>query len=849
MHNLLKTKTTCQPVSGGAGQRRRSMTAASSEWDRLGNIHYQRRHLYSFDDVSVHGSNSAAAVNGGAFAVLSTAGKSTNVADSALDSTQRAQQHFTVYSSSGHHLCDIAYHSSSDLITFGWTREELLVCVHGDGRVVVHDLQGKATGDTYPLRGAKNGDEALARCKVWERGIVAVTTAKKIFLVTDVHSSAPKVTQLESPETRESVCALDVKVTSSGGNKVDAEVFFAHGDTVTAAHKSTGSRSQTFGGGKPVALCLSPNGQFLTIFTSLGEMLVVTSDFSRVVSRFDAQSSSLPEQLAWCGSDAAVMYWPTYLIIVGPHGNFITYVYDAPAKLISESDGLRVITSSGHELVSRVPDAVVEMSDSDSSNPAVALQNAVKQHANNLSDVNDSALLVETKIDSAILGCVRAACHEFDTKRQSELLRAAHFGNSYLQRKNRHVDCWALHKTCVMLRILNAVRSPEVGIPLTYAQYCQDGLENLVKRLNIRKQHLLASRISERTKGCQDVIEHWALSNITASSSESDDALLNKIKPKLETLRGASYGKIALAAHRANRHRLVQNLIDMEQNSYAQVSLLISIGADENALFKAIESRDADLIYTTLLNLQRLMTFQDLASLLSRNPQAKALFVAFCKRTDVELLKSFFYSSGETAKGGQALLSQAFCSSARDAEAYVWDEGSATLCAQASMMYGKLKDEFHEKTLDEAQRLIRLGMETHLENALSGIPQKSLAAIVKHFIRNGELKEAQKIRVAFGVSDRHFYWWHASVLASNRDWRALETLASDKNCPLGALALIELGERYGAPKVELAKYLARLPNTRQRAAMFAEVGLEDQSTGEEPHTFATKAAGFFSAES
>ena len=825
------------------------MTPAPSEWDRLGNIHYQRRHLYSFNDVSIHGSNSAAAVNGGAFAVQ-TAGKSTNVANSALDSTQRAQ-HFTVYSSSGHHLCGIAYPSSSELITFGWTREELLVCVHGDGRVVVHDLQGKLTLDAYPLRGAKSGDEALIRCKVWEKGIVAVTVTNKIFLVSDIHSNALKVTQLESPETSGSVCALDVKVTSSGGNKVDAEVFFARGDTVTASHKSTGSRYQTFGGGRPVALCLSPNGQFLTIFTSLGKMLVVTCDFSRTVSEFDAKSSSPPEQLAWCGSDAAVMYWPTYLIIMGPFENFISYVYDAPAKLISESDGLRVITSSGHELVSRVPDAIVETSDSDSTKPVVALQNAVKQHAKRqlFSDVNEPALRDEKEIDCAILGCVRAACHEFDTKRQSELLRAAHFGNSYLERKNRHVDCWALHKTCVMLRIMNAVRSPEVGIPLTYAQYCQDGLENLVKRLNVRKQHLLASRISECTKGCQDVIEHWALSHITASSSKSDDALLEKIKPKLETLRGASYGKITLAAHRANRHALVQNLIDMEQNSYKQVSLLISIGADENALLKAIESRDADLMYTALLNLQRSMTFQDLASLLSRNPTAKALFVAFCKRTDVELLKSFFYSSGETAKGGQALLSQAFCSSARDAEAYVWDEGSASLCAQASTMYGKLKDEFHEKTLDEAQRLIRLGMDTQLEIALSGVPQKSIAVIVKHFIRNGELKEAQKIRAAFGVSDRHFYWLHASVLASKRDWRALETLASEKNCPLGALALLELGERYGAPKVELAKYLARLPNTRQRAVMFAEVGLEDQITRVEPHTFATKAAGFFSAES
>ena len=39
--------------------------------------------------------------------------------------------------------------------------------------------------------------------------------------------------------------------------------------------------------------------------------------------------------------------------------------------------------------------------------------------------------------------------------------------------------------------------------------------------------------------------------------------------------------------------------------------------------------------------------------MLSSFPQAKALFVAFCKRTDNEMLKSFYYSSGETAKGAE----------------------------------------------------------------------------------------------------------------------------------------------------------------------------------------------------
>ena len=107
-----------------------------------------------------------------------------------------------------------------------------------------------------------------------------------------------------------------------------------------------------------------------------------------------------------------------------------------------------------------------------------------------------------------------------------------------------------------------------------------------------------------------------------------------------------------------------------------QVPLLNRLGDNEHALAKAIESRDADLIYLTIFHLQRhlpfqvslnsklcaiprvhtilsLLSFQDLASMLSNFPQAKALFVAGCKRTDKEMLKSFYYSTGETTRGAE----------------------------------------------------------------------------------------------------------------------------------------------------------------------------------------------------
>ena len=827
------------------------MSAPPSEWERLDNVHYHRRHLYSFTDVRVDGRNCAAAVNGGAFAVRSSAEKSANAP---ADSTRHAQQ-FTVYSASGVHLCDIAYQSSCELVAHGWTGEELLVCVHGDGRVVVHDLGGRKVRDarlSFSRRedeeksGARGG-AAIVRCEVWGGGIVAATSAGAVFLVADVHTEAPRVTRTkEDASARGAVSALHARVTPEG----TAEAIFARGDLVFAA-RERGVRSRRFAGGAPVRLCASPSGRFLTVFTSLGKMLVVTADLSETATEFDAKSATPPEQVAWCGDDAAVMYWPTHMMIVGPHGSFISYAYDTPARLVSEVDGLRVITSRGHELVSRVPDPVVAASRSARGRHEPRRRAARRRRALRRRRAGIDPGRRERR-RAARGASARVRDPDVRPRRVSRVRREEAGGVTPRGAFRELVSS----KKAAKRRLLGVAQDVcDASNPERRAR-SRGGHTSDVRAVPLRRigksrqtsgrSQTPSARVSRVGVHERPRTRRGALGGVERRGVfEPDDAVLGRIKPKLESVRGMSHGKIALAAHRSGRRELARRLIDMEQNSSAQVSLLAAVGADEMALRKAIESRDADLMYATLLNLQRKMTFQDLASLLSRNPQAKALFVAFCRRTDIELLKSFFYSAGETARGVQALLSQVFRASDRDAEAYVWDETSASLCGQASMMYGKLKDAFHERVLDETQRLIRLGTETRVENVLGGVPQKSLAAIVKRLVRDGDLKEARRIRVAFSMSDRHFCWLHATVLASKCDWRALEALANERNCPLGALTFLELGERFGAPKVELAKYLAKLPNTPERAALYHEVGLEDKVTREESQPFATKAAGFF----
>ena len=66
-----------------------------------------------------------------------------------------------------------------------------------------------------------------------------------------------------------------------------------------------------------------------------------------------------------------------------------------------------------------------------------------------------------------------------------------------------------------------------------------------------------------------------------------------------------------------------------------------------------------------------MLSFQDLASMLSNFPQAKALFVAGCKRTDKEMLKSFYYSTGETTRGAEVSFFLFFWLTINDSNVYI----------------------------------------------------------------------------------------------------------------------------------------------------------------------------------
>ena len=243
------------------------------------------------------------------------------------------------------------------------------------------------------------------------------------------------------------------------------------------------------------------------------------------------------------------------------------------------------------------------------------------------------------------------------------------------------------------LKVLNAVRFYEIGIPLSYAQYTQLSPSHLISRLLSRNLHLLALRISSYLSLPPDaVLKHWACAKIvrsrpTASTGEldGDDALCRAIVEKFEGLGGAgvSYADIAKRAWEVGRTALATRLLDHETRASDQVPLLLSMKEDRLALAKAVESGDSDLgeprllflasqietdkpttlVYHVLLHLQKRLSLGSFFRLIEEGgpklSPASRLLQVYAREQNRDMLRDFYYSDDRRVESAVLCLEDA----------------------------------------------------------------------------------------------------------------------------------------------------------------------------------------------
>ncbi|OLL23809.1 putative vacuolar protein sorting-associated protein 16 [Neolecta irregularis DAH-3] len=589
----------------------------NTEWELLRDTFYRRSDIYkmTWSDLDLSSFTVVAAPHGGALALIRDESKTYTYPRIAT-----SRPGILIYSSSGQLIERIPW-DGKKICGSGWTNNEKLVIVTHDGTVRYYDLRGHFS--QFSL-----GEDAVAtgvhECQFWQSGLVALLRDGRYVMISNFAEPRPRMFATHGLTVKQIHCWAILPPQHTLSRQV--EILIATRQTILVID-AVESQDQLLEQGPFSCMSVSPNGSFLALYSPEGKLWVVSTDFQRNLSEFDTGERTGLKQIAWCGDNSVILTWNNLLLMVGPFGGALRYMYDDYFWIFTDTDGLRIISQTKCEFLQRVPDYVEDVFKVGATSPAAVLLDAADQLDKKSAKADENVQIIRPHLTEAVETCIKAAGFEFSYYWQKQLLKAASFGKAFLDFYNS--DAFA--EMCDYLRVLNAVRNFEIGLSLTYEQFIQLGPENLIDRLLDRQQHLLALRISEHLRLPLDkVYIHWACMKIRVSGSNDDSVC-----------------------------RII--LLDYESNPANQVPLLLSMKEDEHALKKAIESEDSDLVYFVLLELKGKMSLPQFFHLLNDKPVASRLFERLAdEQNDKALLKDFFYQDDRTGDSAGVILKDGF---------------------------------------------------------------------------------------------------------------------------------------------------------------------------------------------
>ncbi|KAF2835369.1 vacuolar protein sorting-associated protein 16 [Patellaria atrata CBS 101060] len=739
------------------------MSKPTADWEKVGGRFYRKVKIYQdvFDqDLELENYIVEGAPYSGAVAIYRDEDKI-----HVYRGTQAAKSSIDIYSCAGKLIRRIDW-DRGKIKALGWSEDEKLLVVTADGTVrCYYDLQGDFTPFTLGHGAQEHGVQS---CRFWSTGFVALLGNNNLISVTKYDEPRPKLLAIPPEGPVSSWNLIPPAYTLSRS----VEVLLAIGQTIHVVDASD-SLDQGLQQGPFRHIGVSPNGKYVALYTDDGKVWVVSSDFQDRLSEYNSRAKTVPNHMEWCGNDAVALAWEDEVHLVGPNGAANQYFYNGAVHLLADIDGIRLLTNNLCEFLQRVPDVTENTFKFGSTSPAAVLVDAIEQLEQKSPKADENIQMIRSTLDEAVDACVKAAGHEFNIAVQKQLLKAASFGKSVLDLYNSD-DFVDMTET---LRVLNAVRFNEIGLPLSYEQYIRLTPERLIERLINRHEYLLALRVSDYLRLPTDrVYVHWASQKVRVST-EDEESICRLIVKRLDGKRGVSFEQIAKAAYDEGRATLATELLNYEPRAGKQVPLLLDMKEDTIALDKAIESGDTDLVYYVLLELRKKLPLASFFRTINTRPVATALVESSAMSQDRGLLKDLYYQDDRRLDGANLLVAEALD-----------QEDPLTRIDKLKSAYKLLADSKENvnvlKAMDESQRLIKMqdGFEKDLGTGFSGL---SVNEMIFKLIRTGNNKRALKVQSEFKVSDRTFWWTRLRALVAKRDWSELEEVAKHRKSPIG----------------------------------------------------------------
>lgn len=623
-------------------------------------------------------------------------------------------------------------------------------------------------GDFVPFNLGHGADDVgVKSCRFWGSGFVALLNNNHLVSVSRYDEPRPKLLANPPDEPVESWALIPPTETLSRS----VEVLLAIGETIYLVD-ATDCEDRMLQRGPFRHTSVSPNGKYVALYTEDSKVWVVSSDFQNKLSEYDSRAKTVPKDMQWCGNSSVVLAWEDEIHLVGPNGSATKFFYDSWVHLLPDGDGIRVLTNDLCEFIQRVPDVSEETFRLGSTSPAAVLLDAVDHLEKKSPKADDLIQMIRPNLSEAVDTCVKAAGHEYSIHWQKQLLKAASFGKSVLDLYNS--DDFV--EMCETLRVLNAVRFYEIGLPLSYDQYMRLTPEKLVERLINRHEYQLALKISDYLRLPTDrIYVHWASQKVRISNDD-EESICRMIVQKLEGKQGVSFEEIARAAYDEGRARLATELLNYEPRAGKQVPLLLDMKEDTIALDKAIESGDTDLVFHVLFHLKKQLTLASFFRTVTSRPVATALVESSALEQDRELLKDLYYQDDRRLEGSNLLIAEAL------------EQPSTNLRIDKLKLAGKLLQDsrehsFNVKAIDEAQRLLKM-QETFEKDLGPGYVGLSINETLFRLVRAGHMKRAQKVQSEFKVPEKTYWWVRLRGLVAKRDWNELEEISKTRKSPI-----------------------------------------------------------------
>nr|XP_046915204.1 vacuolar protein sorting-associated protein 16 homolog [Dermatophagoides farinae] len=723
-----------------------------------------------------------------------------------------------------------------DIITIGWSHQEDLVCVHANGFISLYDLFGQHIS-TLTLD-QEIRDSKIIECKVFttinRTGVAILTQSLSFYLYNNLYHL--KLRRLaEIPYLNERPLCWDIISFDSDTKLIvsrEKELIILKSQDLSCTLINPFDDEQS----KETVTLLRVSFDYshIVLFTETGKLYLAltANDISTHYSMFDTESKTKPKQLAWCGNDVVAAHWANLLFLVDMDRNWLKYPTYGHVHMIQEIDCIRVVDNSFQEMITKVDKAAVDIFKIGSVSSGSNLLEASRLFDQQNHKVDDYIRLIQEKneMEMAVNMCLETACHEFNVATQKMLLRAASFGKCF----TANMDNNKFVRVCQELRILNAIRKPDVGIPLTHCQFEQIKIDSLIDRLTERHHFFLALKLAEYLKivpedGSIKILTRWAFYKIRQQDID-EEKIANQIAQKISPNSGVSFAEIANKAIEYGRKNLAIRLLDYELKATDQVPLLLKLKEYRRALQGAIESGNTNLIYMVVLSFKKIQTSEQFYLGLREYPVAYSLYQKYCKQDDQDQLQNIYFQENDLIAEGLTYLEQCCITQPLSLTANE-RKSKMSLVSSALDTFKKSRNDFLTTHTDEYSRLLKYQLK--LEDKFSSTTPTglkffdlSLQDTMRLLLQRGEYKLSDELRKEFKVPDKRYYYLRLITMAEMDEWLELERFSKAKKSPIGYEPFVDVciqrQNRY-----EAQKYLPKIRDENKIKYYIKTGNLED----------------------